>query len=74
MIPPNTTCRDIALATRIKKATHGSLAEFNSAWEDWPSYSEQLDQYFAANNVKDENKMQAILSKCLWALNILADS
>ena len=42
-------------------ATHGSLAEFNSAQEDWPSYAERLDQYFTANDVKDEDKMRAIL-------------
>ena len=42
-------------------ATHGTVAEFNSAQVDWPSYTEQLDQYFAANDVKDEGKMRAIL-------------
>ena len=55
------TCRDTILATRIKMATHGSLAEFKSVHEDWPSYTERLDQYFAANDVKDEGKMRAIL-------------
>ena len=42
-------------------ATHGSVSEFNSAQEDWRSYAERLEQYFAANDVKDEEKMRAIL-------------
>ena len=42
-------------------ATHGSVSEFNSAQEDWRSYAERLEQYFAANDVKDEEKMWAIL-------------
>ena len=42
-------------------ATHGSVSEFNSAQEDWRSYAERLEQYFAANDVKDEDKMRAIL-------------
>ena len=32
-------------------ATHGSVLEFNSAQEDWPSYTEHLQQYFVANDV-----------------------
>ena len=42
-------------------ATHGRVFEFNSAQEDWPSYAERLEQYFAANEIKDEKKMRAIL-------------
>ena len=43
-------------------ATHGSVSEFNSAQEDWRhSYAERLEQYFAANDVKDEEKMRVIL-------------
>ena len=41
-------------------AMHGRVSEFNSAQEDWPSYAEQL-QYFAANEIKDEGKIQGIL-------------
>ena len=42
-------------------AMHGSVSEFNSAQEDWCSYIEGLEQYFAANDVKDEENMRAIL-------------
>ena len=43
-------------------ATHGRVPKFNSAQQDWPSYAERLEQYFAAvNEIKDEGKMQAIL-------------
>ena len=46
-------------------AMHGSVSEFNSAQEDWRSYAERLEQYFATNDVKDEEKMQAtLLSVC----------
>ena len=42
-------------------ATHGRVFEFNSAQEDWPSYADRLEQYFAANEIKDEEKIWAIL-------------
>ena len=37
------------------------MTEFDSAQEDWASYAEWLEQYFTANDVKDEENMQAIL-------------
>ena len=39
----------------------GTIREFNSTQEDWASYAERLQQYFAANNVEDEDKQKAIL-------------
>ena len=42
-------------------AIHGGIAEFDSAWEDWLSYTERLDQYFIANGVDDTGKQRAIL-------------
>ena len=42
-------------------ATHGSIGEFNSGVEDWASYTERLEQYFAANDVEDADKQHAIL-------------
>ena len=32
-------------------ATHSRLREFNPAVEDWISYAERLEFYFAANEV-----------------------
>ena len=40
---------------------HGTLGSFNSASEDWDSYTERLRQYFLANDVKDADKKRAIL-------------
>ena len=40
---------------------HGTIGEFNSTQEDWTSYTERLQQYFAANDVEDEDKQKAIL-------------
>ena len=42
-------------------ATHGTLGEFDAGNEDWTSYSERLEQYFHANDVKDADKQRAIL-------------
>eukprot|EP00731_Ephydatia_muelleri_P014717 Em0008g437a len=40
---------------------HGKLSEFDSTSEDWPSYVERMEQYFAANDVGNETKKSAIL-------------
>ena len=45
-------------------ATHGSLGEFNSSKEGWVSYTERLEQYFAANEVVSADKQRAILLTC----------
>ena len=42
-------------------AKHGSLGEFSLAHGDWKSYIERTKQYFAANDVTDEDKQRAIL-------------
>ena len=42
-------------------ATHGHIGEYNSQIEDWRSYTEQLQNYFLANDVKAEAKQRAIL-------------
>jgi len=36
---------------------YGRVSEFHSDQEDWPSYAEQLEQYFAANDIEEEEKM-----------------
>ena len=44
---------------------HGSVGPFDSSQEDWRSYTERLEQYFAANDVAGAGKQRAILlSSC----------
>ena len=44
---------------------HGSVGEFDSSKETWPSYTERLEQYFIANDLTDEGKKKAVfLSNC----------
>ena len=46
-------------------AKHGSIGTFDSAREDWTSYSERLEQYFVRNDIVAAEKKQAILlSSC----------
>ncbi len=45
----------------LAMATHGSVGEFNDTVEDWTSYTERLEQYFAANDVASAAKQRAIL-------------
>ena len=42
-------------------ATHSRLREFNPAVEDWISYAERLEFYFAANEVTEADKQRAVL-------------
>ena len=42
-------------------ATHSRLQEFNPAVEDWTSYAERLEFYFAANDVEDAGKQSCSL-------------
>ena len=41
--------------------THGQMGKFNSQRENWMSYSERLQEYFTANDIKSAEKMKAIL-------------
>ena len=41
--------------------SHGHVGEFNSHVEDWRSYTERLQNYFIANDIKSEAKECAIL-------------
>ena len=43
---------------------HGTIGEFNSTQEDWASYTERLQQYFAANNVAEDKQKAILLSAC----------
>ena len=40
---------------------HGVISEFEAGKEDWTSYTERLQQYFAANEIVSEDKQRAIL-------------
>ena len=42
-------------------SNHGQIGEFNSQVEDWHSYTECLQNYFIANDIKSEVKQRAIL-------------
>ena len=42
-------------------ASHGHIGEFNNQVEDWRSYTERLQNYFLANDIKAEAKQRAIL-------------
>ena len=50
---------------KLDMANHGTIGPFEQGKEDWTSYSERLEQYFAANDVTDAGKQRAILlSSC----------
>ena len=42
-------------------SNHGHMGEFNNQLEDWRSYTERLQNYFIANDIKSEAKQCAIL-------------
>ena len=42
-------------------ATYGNVGEFKESEESWTQYAERLEQYFAANEIKDAKKQRAIL-------------
>ena len=43
---------------------HGSFGEFDSGSEDWASYTERLQQHYAANEIEAVGKQRAILLSC----------
>ena len=40
---------------------HGTAPVFDSTQEEWEDYTERLDSYFLANNIRDSAKKRAIL-------------
>ena len=42
-------------------ATYGNVGEFKESEESWTQYAERLEQYFAANEIKDATRRGAIL-------------
>ena len=48
-------------------ANHGQIGEINSQREDWMSYSERLEKYFTANDIKSAEKNKAILLSAVGA-------
>ena len=42
-------------------AALGTISEFSSVQETWTSYIECLEQYLAANKIKDADQQRAIL-------------
>ena len=52
------------LIVKMATVVHGQLSEYQES-EGWDSYSERLDFYFAANDIKDADKKKAVfLSAC----------
>ena len=45
-------------------AIHGSVGEFDASKENWTSYTERLQQYFAANDIPEEKQRAVLLSSC----------
>ena len=43
---------------------HGTIGEFDSNQEDWASYTERLQQYFAANDIAEDKQKAILLSAC----------
>ena len=52
---------------KLRMATHGKIGESNSRREDWMSYSERLEEYFVANDIKSAKKKKAILLSAVGA-------
>ena len=48
-------------------ATHGRIGEFNAQREDWTSYTERLQEYFAANGIEEAAKQKAVLLSVVGA-------
>ena len=40
------------------------MGEFDASKEDWTSYTERLQQYFAANDIPEEKQRAVLLSSC----------
>ena len=51
------------LATKVlrKMATNGAVGPFDRQIEDWVSYTERMQQWFVANDIKDGDKQRAVL-------------
>ena len=46
-------------------AVHGQLYPFDSAVEDWKTFIERAELYFAANGITEEEKKRGVLlSSC----------
>ena len=47
-------------------ATHGNMETFDpERGDDWPMYTEWMEQYFAANAIESEAKKGAVLLTCI---------
>ena len=47
-------------------ATFGKLNEFDTGKEDWNSYIEQLEFFFAANDINEDGKKTSHIAKFVW--------
>ena len=56
--------KQLNMVTRIGNLTmakHGSISEYKSEVEEWPTYAEHLQHYFTANDMTNRDKKRAIL-------------
>ena len=53
--------------SEIDMARHGTVGEYDNTREDWLSYTERLQQYFAANDVRNAEKQRAIFLNTVGA-------
>ena len=54
-----------AAITRRRNITTGAVfAEFDESNEDWLSYTERMQQYFMANEVREDRQRATLLSTC----------
>ena len=42
-------------------ATHGSVGEFDLGRETWTAYTERVEEYFLANDIRSAEKQRAVL-------------
>ena len=57
--------KDKTLATKVQGvAAHGKIGPFNPSTESWALYTERLNYYFLANDIKDEKKHFILLTVC----------
>ena len=48
-------------------ATHGNMETFDlERGDDWPMYTEWIEQYFATNAIESEAKKRAVLLTCTY--------
>ena len=50
------------MATRMTKPTLGTMDAFDPDTDNWPAYTERLEQFFVANDITNEKKVAVLLT------------